>query len=150
MDLVLSGLQWAHCLVYLDDVIILGRSFKEHLQNLRLVLQRLREAGLKVKPSKCAFLQREVQYLGHIVSRDGISPDPSKTDKVTSWPTPTTTKDMQRFLGLSGYYRRFVKGYATIAKPFIGLQSALTNSFGLRSAKKCSKISVTVLRLPLY
>ena len=94
MDLVLSGLQWAHCLVYLDDVIILGRSFEEHIQNLGLVLQRLRAAGLKIKPSKCAFLQQEVKYLGHVVSRKGTHPDPSKTERIASWPTPETAKDV--------------------------------------------------------
>ena len=117
MDLVLSGLQWEHCLVYLDDVIILGRTFKEHIQNIQLVLQRLREAGLKVKPSKCVFFRREVRYLGHIVSREGVSPDPSKTEKVASWPTPRSVKEVQQFLGFSSYYRRFVEDYATLAKP---------------------------------
>ena len=117
MDLVLSGLQWAQCLVYLDDIIILGRTFEEHIQNIRLVLQRLREAGLKIKPSKCTFFQQKVCYLGHVISREGIAPDSSKTDKVASWPTPLSTKEVQQFLGFSSYYRRFVQNYATIAKP---------------------------------
>ena len=95
MDLVLAGLQWSHCLVYLDDVIVLGKTFTEHLENLRTVFARLREAGLKLKPTKCAFLQPRVQYLGHIVSRDGVIPDPAKVEKVAKWPTPTTTKEVQ-------------------------------------------------------
>ena len=90
MDLVLAGLQWTNCLVYLDDLLIIGKSFEEHLQNLQLVFERLRRAGLKLKPSKCAVCQKEVMYLGHVVSSDGIATDPSKTDKVSNWPLPTS------------------------------------------------------------
>ena len=117
MDLVLAGLQWSHCLVYLDDVIVLVKTFTEHLENLRTVFARLREAGLKLKPTKCAFLQPRVQYLGHIVSRDGVTPDPAKVEKVAKWPTPTTTKEVQRFLGFASYYRRFIPKFADVAKP---------------------------------
>ena len=117
MDLVLSGLQWSKCLVYIDDVIIMGRTFDEHLVHLQQVFKRLRQAGLKLHPLKCHFLKREVQYLGHIVSNDGVSPDPRKTEKVSSWPTPQCTKEIQQFLGLAGYYRHFIKDFASIAKP---------------------------------
>ena len=88
MDCVLAGLHWQSCLVYLDDVLILGRSFSEHLHNLRDVFDRLREAGLKLKPSKCTFGQKEVAFLGHIVSDQGIAPDPAKVAAITNWPTP--------------------------------------------------------------
>ena len=117
MDLVLAGVQWTQCLVYLDDVIIIGRDFEEHLQNLSTVLQKLREAGLRLKPSKCSFCQESVSYLGHIVSREGVSTDPEKTAKVTRWPTPTSVQEVQQFLGLASYYRRFVRNFAEIAKP---------------------------------
>ena len=69
MDFVLAGLQWSSCLVYLDDVIIMGRSFEDHFKNLALVLERLQDAGLKLKQEKCAFFWKEVLYLGHIVQR---------------------------------------------------------------------------------
>ena len=82
MDCVLAGLQWSSCLVYIDDVIIIGRSFDEHLHHLHQVFDRLKSAGLKIQPSKCHFLQREVNFLGHIVSSTGVSPDPSKTSKI--------------------------------------------------------------------
>ena len=117
MDLVLAGVQWTQCLVYLDDVIIIGRDFEEHLQNLSTILQKLREAGLRLKPSKCSFCQESVSYLGHIVSREGVSTDPEKTAKVTRWPTPTSVQEVQQFLGLASYYRRFVRNFAEIAKP---------------------------------
>ena len=117
MDLLLSGLKWNSCLVYLDDVIIFVRTFEEHLFRLKEVFRRFREAGLKLKPSKCSFCRSQVYFLGHVVSSTGISTDPSKTDLVANWPTPTSCKDVQKFLGLANYYRRFVSGFASIAKP---------------------------------
>ena len=117
MDLVLAGLQWSHCLVYLDDVIILGASFDEHLASLQLVFDRLQKAGLRLQPKKCHFLKHRVQYLGHIVSDEGVQVDPAKLDKVAAWPTPTSTKEVQQFLGLAGYYRRFIRDFAKIARP---------------------------------
>ncbi|KAL5488507.1 hypothetical protein EMCRGX_G017449 [Ephydatia muelleri] len=116
IDLILAGLQWSACLVYLADIIIMGKSFEEHLGNLGAVLERLQKAGLKLKPDKCAFLQKRVLYLGHIVSDQGITPDPGKTAKVTSWPIPNCVIELQAFLGLANYYRHFVKGFAEIAK----------------------------------
>ena len=117
MDLVLAGLQWSHCLVYLDDVIVLGTTFQEHLSNLKLVFERIREAQLKLKSSKCFFLKHKVQYLGHIVSDAGVQPDPAKIEKVATWATPRTTKEVQQFLGFAGYYRRFIQDFAKIARP---------------------------------
>ena len=118
MDMVLTGLQWSSCLVYLDDVIVLGRNFAEHLRNLRDVFQHLREAGLKLKPNKCDLCLEEVEFLGHIVSAEGVRTDPKKTEKVAQWPKPTSRKEVQQFLGLANYYRRFVRNFASIAKPF--------------------------------
>jgi hypothetical protein len=117
MDLVLAGLQWSHCLIYIDDVVILGRSFEEHLQHLQQVFDRLQQAGLKLKPRKCHFLQRKVNYLGHVVSNKGIAPDPAKIEKIASWPIPNSPKEVQQFLGLAGYYRRFIQDFAEVARP---------------------------------
>ena len=82
MDVVLAGMQWKSCLVYLDDVIIVGKTFQDHLCNPREVFHRLRDAGLKLKPTKCDFYSLQVEFLGHIVSVDGVRTDPSKTEKV--------------------------------------------------------------------
>ena len=117
MDSVLAGLQWSACLVYIDDIIIMGRSFEEHLQNLQQVFERLKLAGLKLHPGKCQFLQQKVYFLGHIVSTDGIMPDPKKTSKVEEWPIPTKIQEVQQFLGLANYYRRFIQNFAIIAAP---------------------------------
>jgi len=80
-------------------------------------MDKLREAGLKMKLSKCAFFRKEVLYLGHKISREGISTDPSKVDAVNKWPTPATVQELQKFLGLTGYYKRYVRNFASIAKP---------------------------------
>ena len=117
MDMVLLGLQWTSCLVYLDDVIILGKNFHDHLGNLQQVFERFRQAGLKMKPGKCKIFQKKVPFLGHIVSESGIATDPMKTEQVANWPVPTTRRQVQQFLGLANYYRRFIQGFAQIAKP---------------------------------
>jgi len=109
MDMVLTGLQWSSCIVYIDDIIVIGKTFDEHLHNLKLVFERIDKAGLKLHPDKCHFLQAKVHFLGHIVSAEGILPDQSKTSQVTQWPIPTSVKETQQFLGLVSYYRRFIK-----------------------------------------
>ena len=117
MNLVLAGVQWSECLVYLDDIIVLGKSYEDHLRNLSTVLHKLQCANLRLKLPKCNFCRKEVLYLGHKVSREGVSTDPAKVEKVTNWPTPTSTQEVQQFLGLSSYYRKFIKNFASIARP---------------------------------
>ena len=104
-------------LVYLDDIIVFGKDFTTVLNKLEQVLKRLASAGLQVRPDKCSFFARETNYLGHIISKDGVRTDPSKTDAVRTWPIPQTKKQVRSFLGMCSYYRRFVKGFSEIARP---------------------------------
>src|SRR5664279_521691 len=123
VDTVLSGLAYKVCLAYIDDIIVFSRSIPEHLVRLRAVLERVRGAGLKLKPKKCFLLQKSVAFLGHVVSGDGISAHPDKVRAVSEWPVPTCVRDVRAWLGLTGYYRRFVKNYASIAAPLTALLS---------------------------
>jgi hypothetical protein len=108
------------CLLYLDDVIVFGRTFQEQLYNLRMVFQTLREAHLKLNPENCQLFQKEVRYLGH-VSPEGVIMDPEKLEAVKNWPTPTANHQLRSFLGLCTYYRKFIHGFTDVAKPLTTL-----------------------------
>ena len=115
MEHVLKGLHWSSCLVYLYDIIIYSRTIEERLARLAEVLTRLREANLKIKPSKCHLLQKSVCYLGHVVSRKGVETDPAKIKCIIHWPTPSKTRELKQFLGMCSYCRGFVKHFARVS-----------------------------------
>ena len=117
MESVLAGLARDVCTVYLDDIMVMGATFDEHIENLGRVLDRLRQAGLRLKPSKCHFAKKEVAYLGYIVTEGGIAADPKKVEAVYNFPTPTNLKSLRSFLGLASYYRRFVPNFSKVAHP---------------------------------
>ena len=108
-------------MVFLDDILIYSPSFDTHVTHLQQVLAKLREHQLYMKLSKCSFAQHQIEYLGHIISQEGVATDPSKTVAMTQWPTPTSVTELRGFLCLTGYYRRFVKHYGLIAKPLTKL-----------------------------
>ena len=127
MELVLAGLARSSCLVYLDDVLVIGSTLEEHNQNLEKVLERICQAGLRLKPKKCKFARTSVVYLGHVVTEDGIKTDPQKIEAVRAYPVPSNAKALRSFLGLASYYRRFVPGFSKVAGPL----RALTKKDGL-------------------
>lgn len=123
MTFCFGDLNFTHLLIYLDDLIIFSKTFDEHLEQLQLVFDRLQQHGLKLKPSKCQLVRKEVQYLGHLVSAEGVRTDPEKISKVKDWVRPTNRKEVLQFLGFAGYYRRYVNGYSTLAAPLYHLST---------------------------
>jgi len=117
MDMVLRGLTWDFVLVYIDDIVVYAHTYEELKTRLEEVFIRLRGANLKLKPTKVKLFQREIQFLGHRISRDGVAMDPAKISEIVSWHHPKNVHDVRQFLGLCGYYRRFVKDYAQVAAP---------------------------------
>jgi hypothetical protein len=118
MDNVLKDLQNVICLVYLDDIIVFSTSLQEHMINLEKVFQKLRESNFKIQMDKSEFLKLETAYLGHVITREGIKPNPEKIVAIQKYPIPKTPKEIKQFLGLIGYYRKFIPDFSRVTKPF--------------------------------
>jgi hypothetical protein len=127
MEKVLSNLSWKVCLVYLDDIIILSKDFNEHMDNLRQVVGRLEQTNLKMNPKKCILLQKEVTFLGHILSEKGVATDPTKIEAIKNWHIPRNVRDVRSFLGLCSYYRKFIHKFSDIARPLYKLTESKRN-----------------------
>ena len=121
MALLLRGLPAEHVVCFLDDILVASPTIEEHIVHLDKVLTALGRANLKLHPTKCAIARAETTCLGHLLNRDGIKPDPHNLAKVVKWPVPKNVKDVRGFLGLTGYYRQFVEGYAKVAEPLTNL-----------------------------
>jgi hypothetical protein len=134
MNSILSGIK--NVFVYLDDIICIGKTLEEHNKALKETFKRLSEAGLKLKPQKCKFIRPEVIMLGHRVNEEGIFPDSSKFDAIKNFVQPKDQKGVMRFLGMCGFYRRYIKNFAIIAKPLTKLTSKLQPfSWGLQQTQ---------------
>ena len=140
MEDCLGDLHFEICMIFIDDLIIFSDTYEEHVRRLKTVFQRLQENGLKLSPKKCKFFQSEVRYLGHIVSGDGVKPDPSKVDKVMNWPTPESPEQVRQFLGFAGYYRKFIRNFAKIGWPLTNLLPQI----GKTERNKKTKVKPTV------
>lgn len=121
INAVLTNLLGIGVMVYLDDILIFNKTVSEHETGIRAVLDRLRCYNIKLKADKCTFFGKQVNYLGYVINAEGIQPDPKKTECVNTYPRPKTKVEVQRFLGMANYYRRFIKNFSGIAKPMHAL-----------------------------
>ena len=144
MQNTLGELNFTMCLVYLDDIIVFSPTEEEHVFRLRKVFERLRQHGLKLKPSKCKFFQKEIDYLGHRVSQEGIQPNKEKIKAMAEQAPPKTVSGIRSFLGMASYYRRFIKNFAKIAEPL----NALLH--GENSKKKNEAVTLTEAALEAF
>lgn len=117
MDRVMVGLQGRTVFLYIDDIVLYANSLEEHEEKFHELAKRLLEHGLKIQPAKCEFLKKKVTYLGHIISRDGVKPDPKKIAAIQELPPLTNQKKIKGFLGLAGYYRKFIPNFSRTSKP---------------------------------
>ena len=139
--------------VFFDDILVYNNSLQAHIEHLETIFTALLEGKFYLKHSKCLFAQESIEYLGHIVSGKGVAPEPSKIQAVTDWSPPTSVKAMRSFLGLTGFYRKFVKAYASIAAPLTSLlcKDAFSWSPEAHTAfdtLKSAMVSTPVLALP--
>jgi hypothetical protein len=122
MNNVLSRFLDIFVLVFIDDILIYSKNREEHEEHLKIVLQVLREHQLYAKFIKCDFFHKQVHYLGHVISEEGVAIDPHKIKSIMDWPTQKDVSDIRSFMGLAGYYRRFIKGFSKIGFPITSLQ----------------------------
>lgn len=153
MNSVLEPCLRKYVLVFMDDILVYSTSPEEHIIHLTEVLNLLRQQQFFVKRSKCSFACASLEYLGHIISADGVATDPRKTQAMTDWPQPTTITELRGFLGLTGYYRKFVHNYGIIAKPLTNLLKKKCFEWTAQAttaflALKAAMVSAPVLRLP--
>ena len=117
MGTCLGDINLCWCIIYLDDIVIFSKDPASHLERLEAVVQKLEEAGLKLKPSKCELFQQQIAYLGHVISAQGVATDEGKIEAIKKWPTPTNITKVQSFLGFMGYYHWFIPKFVQVAQP---------------------------------
>lgn len=144
MEKAVGDMNLLQVLVYLDDLIVFGKTLEEHEERLLKVLDRLGEVGLKLSVDKCQICLPKVKYLGHIVSAEGVAPDPEKIEAVAAWPKPTNLKTLQSFLGFCGYYRRFIENYSAIVRPLTELTKGYAPT--QKSRKQASEVNKVYLK----
>ena len=148
MELILQGLNWSNCIIYLDDIVVYGTTLEQHLQRVDQVLLRIQDSGMKLKPNKCHLLQESVNFLGHVVSKNGVLPSADNVSKILLWPSPTNVTEIRQFLGMISYYRRFIKDYSIIANPLVRLTKKNTEFSWDDQCEKAFKTLKEILTSP--
>lgn len=129
-------------LVYLDDLIVFGKTLEKHQERLLKVLDRVQEVGLKISLDKCQFCQTKVKYVGHIVSDEGVAADPEKIEALSTWPRLTNLKTLWSFLGFCGYYYRFIQNYSSIVRPLTDITKGYDPTQHGRKPKNVKVMSI--------
>jgi transposase InsO family protein len=154
MDVMLTGLNWKCCLVYIDDILVFSNSLEEHIEHLSQIFERLRKHNYSIKLSKCWFGNEETTYLGHLINQHGVQPHPNKVEAIVKFKTPSSLTDVRSFMGLVNYYHRFVNNLGTIAAPLYGLMKKNVTFYWSEACEKAfqqiKSILVTspILRYP--
>ena len=149
MSLVLQGLNWKIALAFLDDVLVLGKTFDEHLNNLAAVLERFIAYGIKLKPKKCELFRPEVEYLGRIIGREGIRIKPDSIETMNKWETPRSTKDVERFCGFANYHRNFIKDFALISEPLYRVTAKKSFQWGEEQQQAFENLKEALIKAPV-
>jgi len=136
MHNILKEENWVSCLIYLDDILVFGRSFEEHIERLKTVFSRFSDAGIKLSPKKCNLLQSSLIFLGHKINSEGIYPDEGKINKIKNWRKPTTVEELSTFLGFTNYYRKFIDHYESYTTPLEKLFKNGDECFKQKNKKK--------------
>ncbi|KAK4388623.1 Retrovirus-related Pol polyprotein from transposon [Sesamum angolense] len=136
-------------LVFFDDILIYSKEWGLHMLHLKKVLELLRKHQLYAKQSKCSFAQQQIDYLGHVISEGGVATDPEKIECMKNWPVPTSVKALRGFLGLTGYYRKFIKGYGSISKPLTSLLKKDAFNWNLEAETAFNHLKEVMIRAPV-
>lgn len=139
MNLVLKEENWDYCLIYLDDILVFSENFEEHMVRLEKVLTKIGTAGLKLSAEKCKFCMRELKFLGHVISKDGVNTDPGKIEALKKCKIPSCVNEMQSFLGFLNYYRRFIKNYANMVRPLENLIAKKSKNNSIEWTEEATK-----------
>ena len=150
MNNVLMGLNGLELAVFIDDIVVYASSLEEHFQKMDRLMQRIKDANLSLSPEKCFFLRKEVTYLGHRISSEGVSPCPDKLKAVANFPVPKTKKNVKQALGLFSYYRKFIQNFALIAKPLTNLlKEQVVFKWGAQEEQAFAKLKTLLCTPPI-
>lgn len=149
VSLVLRGLSWSRVIAFLDDILVLGKTFEEHVGNLSEVLERFVNYGMKLKPKKCKLLKNSVLFLGKVVSKSGVEVNPANIDRILEWPIPSSKKEVEAFIGLVNYHREHIIGFAGIAEPLYKLKKKTLFKWGEEHTHSFEKLKQAMTTTPV-